>query len=85
MSEMVGQRVDYQLMLRGTGAYLDRYRASSIAVIEMPDGFALRYQEDGKKRTSDGATPAHMHDYAGKPTDVTRPADSRPGLSPLRS
>jgi hypothetical protein len=48
MSEMVGQRVDYQLMLRGTGAYLDRYRASSIAVIEMPDGFALRYQEDGK-------------------------------------
>jgi hypothetical protein len=41
---MAVERVPYQVVLRAVGAYLDEHGASQSNVIELEDGFAVRYQ-----------------------------------------
>lgn len=41
---MDGERLPYQVALRAIGAYLDEIGASSFNVLEINDGFNLRYQ-----------------------------------------
>ncbi|HZU11692.1 MAG TPA: hypothetical protein VFB58_02545 [Chloroflexota bacterium] len=41
------RRAPYQSLLRALGTYLDAFGATSICLIELPDGFAVRYQPPG--------------------------------------
>jgi hypothetical protein len=50
MWDSAGEKVfPYQWLLRAIGAYLDREAATYILIMEVPTGFAVRYQLDPQK------------------------------------
>ena len=48
---MNGDKLSYQHMLRALGAYLDQQSGRRVRLMELPDGFALRYQRPLRGRS----------------------------------
>jgi hypothetical protein len=59
------ERVHYQTLLRGLGAWLDDHPAQSFSVVETHTGFTMVSRRDGDPSQLDSITFAHLLDLAG--------------------